>query len=46
MLRDRGQLPARRAEDAAVMAIEAVIAAARHKAAAAAVKAPVRRRTA
>jgi AcrR family transcriptional regulator len=34
MLRDRGQLPARRAEDAAVMAIEAVIAAARAKAAA------------
>jgi AcrR family transcriptional regulator len=34
MLRDRGQLPARRAEDAAVMAIEAVIAAARQKAAA------------
>jgi AcrR family transcriptional regulator len=34
MLRDRGQLPARRAEDAAVMAIEAVIATAREKAAA------------
>lgn len=32
MLRDRGQLPARRAEDAAVMAIESVIATARHKA--------------
>jgi AcrR family transcriptional regulator len=34
MLRDRGQLPARRAEDAAVMAIEAVITTARQKAAA------------
>ena len=34
MLRDRGQLPARRAEDAAVMAIEAVIASARQKVAA------------
>ena len=33
MLRDRGQLPARRAEDAAVMAIEAVITSARQKAA-------------
>lgn len=33
MLRDRGQLSARRAEEAAVMAMDAVVAAARHQAA-------------